>query len=332
MVRLLFLVGLLNTPIFLQAVTVKRVAKCMGSRFEITAVASTDTAANAAIDAAYGEIERIEAMISSWRPDSYTSQVNRMAGQSPVVVPRELLQLVARAQKVSQLTEGAFDITFASYGRLWNFKADPPVLPSEDALAKAKVGVGFQHIELDRDQSSIFLRHPQTRLGFGAIGKGYAANRAVKVLKDSGLSAGLVNAGGDLLAFGVQEDGEPWQIVIANPRSRNQVFARLVIADQAVVTSGDYENYMVIDGKRYGHIINPKTGMPVEEVISATVFCPDAELADALATAVTVMGVERGMALINQLKHIEAVLIDADEEVHASNGIQAMMVTGEESL
>lgn len=316
----------------LHAVTIKRVAKHMGSRFEITVVAASEVEANQVIDKAYAEIERIEAMISSWRPDSFTSAINDQAGVRPVKVPSELFQLINRSLKVSTLTDGAFDITFASFGRLWDFKAETPKLPSEESLAQAKLGVGYHHIQLDKAEQTVYLDHPQTRIGFGAIGKGYAANAAVILLKHLGIEHGLVNAGGDLLSFGTQENGAPWSIVIANPRSRDQVFARLNINDRAVVTSGDYENFFVLDGKRYSHIINPKTGFPVEEVVSATVLCPDAELADALATAVSVMGVRDGMALIARLKNVDAVLINADGEVTYSKNIQPMTQGNEEAL
>lgn len=316
----------------LHAETVKKVAKHMGSRFEITVVAETQVSADHAIAQAYAEIERIEAMISSWRPDSFTSAVNRNAGVQAVVVPTELYDLIARSLKVSRLTSGAFDITFASFGRLWDFKADPPQLPSAEALAIAKQGVGYQHIALDPVHHTVYLDHPQTRIGFGAIGKGYAANRAINLLKEQGMQAALVNAGGDLISYGKQADGEPWRVVIANPRARDQVFARLSIEDQAVVTSGDYENFFMHDGKRYSHIINPQTGYPVEEVISATIMCPDAELADALATAVSVLGIDAGLALVAQLKHVEAVLIDVDGKVHFSKNIQSLTQSPQEAL
>lgn len=315
-----------------EAATVKKVEKHMGSRFEITAVATDGQQAEQAIAAAYAEIERIEAMISSWRETSHTSDVNRNAGEVAVVVPDELFGLIHRSLKVSELTDGAFDITFASYGHLWNFKVDPPVLPTEQALAAAKEGVGYQHIVLDKEAKTVFLNHRKTKIGFGAIGKGYAANRAVMTLKKFGVESGLVNAGGDLMCFGKQEDGEPWSVVIANPRARDQVFARLKIGDQSIVTSGDYENFFIHQGKRYGHIINPKTGYPVEEVVSATIICPDAELADALATSVSVLGVVEGMALVERIKNVEAVLVDVDGQVHFSQNIQSMMLSGEEAL
>jgi len=305
-----------------RAATEKVVAKKMGSRFEITAIHSQAAHARQAIDAAYSEIDRIEAIISSWRPDSHTSAINRQAGLAPVQVPEELFSLIRRAKKVSQLTEGAFDITYAGFGKLWNFKAASPKIPDGDAIAAALETVGYQNIQLDPQRHTVFLTKKGMRIGFGAIGKGYAANRAVFILKQNGIESGVVNAGGDMVVFGHQEDGRLWEVGVAHPRQRDRVFAKLRLSEQAVVTSGDYESYITIDGERYAHILNPKTGYPVNFLQSVTVICPDGELADALATAIFVMGREKGLTLVDRLDRIEAMVVDANGQRWYSQNLQ----------
>ncbi len=297
----------------------------MGSRFELTVVHESEVGARKALAAGWAEIDRIEAMISSWRDDSETSEINRNAGLKPVVVSQELFNLIRRSLRVSKLTDGAFDITFDTVGRYWNFKKKDAPLPDEEQIATALVHTGYQHVFLDPDLRSVSLATPDTRIGFGAIGKGFAANRVVFVLKDHGVTGGIVNAGGDLVIFGVQEDDTPWRIGIANPLDRDTVFAYLDVTEMAVVTSGDYENFIEIDGVRYSHIIDPRTGRPVQEVRSVTVVCPDGELADALATGVSVLGVENGLKLINRLNGIEAMLVDREGKIHFSNNLQGML-------
>ena len=309
----------------------------MGSPFHITAVSTDEAQAREAVEAAFAEIDRIEARISSWRESSETSALNRHSGQGPMVVSDELFGLIERSLKVSKLTGGAFDISFAGAGKLWDFKAKPPVLPEPEALREGLDRVGYRWIHLDREARTVELARPGMRIGFGGIGKGYAANRAVRTLKDHGIQSGLVNAGGDLFAFGHQEDGQPWSIGLADPVQRGTVFARLDIVDRAVVTSGDYERFIEIDGVRYAHILDPRTGYPVRGVRSVTVVCPDGELADALATSVFVLGVEQGLRLIERLRGVEALVIDDQGRLHPSTSFQTRRVTpttspGQETL
>ena len=301
--------------------TARSVRKKMGSRFEVTAVHADAATAWRAVEAAYAEVDRLEALISEWIETSETSALNRNAGVAPVRVSPEVLALVERALAVSRLTDGAFDITFLGVGRLWDLKAAQPAKPDQAALREALGGVGAGKVVIDAAAGTVFLRDPRTRIGFGAIGKGWAANAGVRVLRAHGATGGVVNAGGDLLAFGRREDGRPWRVGIANPLDRDRVFGYLEVTDQAVVTSGDYERYVTIDGERYSHIIDPRTGYPAREVRSATVVCPDAELADALATAVSVLGVEKGLALLDALHGVEGLLVDAQGRIHLSKNL-----------
>ncbi len=305
--------------------TVRDVRKKMGSRFEITVVGDDREAAQGAIERAYGEIDRIEALISSWRESSVTSEINRQAGDRPVTVPRELFDLVRRALKVSELTDGAFDITFDSVGRLWDFKAGASGVPAEEDVQRALADTGYRHVVLDDAAGTVFLARPGTRIGFGALGKGYAANRAVRELKEAGAQHGIVNAGGDLFAFGRRDGGGPWTIGVADPLRRDQVFAHLTLADTAAVTSGDYESFLEIGGKRYAHILDPRTGYPVDLLKSVTVICPDAELADALATAVFVLGASEGLRLVDRLRGIEALIVDAAGTLHFSKNLTSLI-------
>ncbi len=318
-------------PAALAAETVKNSRSKMGSRFDITVVATDPAAAERAIAAAWAEIDRIEALISSWREDSETSAVNRAAGQQPVAVSDELFGLVRRALKISELSDGAFDITFASLGRLWDFRAEQPVLPDPAELERRLADVDWRQVELDPAAKTIRLGRAGSRIGFGAIGKGYAANRAVFILREQGIRHGVVSAGGDLVAFGKRENGRPWSIGISDPRQPDKVFASLDLSDTAVVTSGDYESFIEIDGKRYAHILDPRTGWPVEHLRSVTVVCPDAELADALATTVFVLGPDKGLALIDRLRGIEGMLVTPSGEILTSSGFDSKRLTMESS-
>ena len=304
------------------AATVKDVRSKMGSRFEITAVHDQEAAAHEAVEAAWAEIDRLEAMISSWREDSETSAVNRNAGVRPVRVSPELFRLIRRAVKVSELTAGAFDITFAGVGDLWDFRSGESAVPGRERIAAALRHVGYRRIVLDEERGTVFLDDPGARIGFGAIGKGYAANRAVFVLKEHGVRGGLVSAGGDLVAFGRREDGEPWSIAIAHPRDPKRVLARIPLTEQAVVTSGDYEQYFIHDGRRYSHIIDPRTGWPASGLQAVTVICPDAELADALATAAFVLGIEEGLALVEPMEGVEALFVTETGEVRSTSNVR----------
>ncbi|MCB0843981.1 MAG: FAD:protein FMN transferase [Bacteroidetes bacterium] len=292
----------------------------MGSRFEIRAIATDDSVAKTAVIQAIEEIKRIESLISSWDPHSQTSEINRMAGVRPVKVSNELFQLISRSLKVSQLTGGAFDISYASADRIWKFDGSMTALPSEEEVAQSVARIGYQKIILNPADTSVYLKEEGMKIGFGAIGKGYAATRAKEIMNQAGATGGLVNAGGDLTCWGESPHPQGWKIGIANPRNRDQLISWISVNDLAVVTSGDYEKFFFLEGKKYAHIIHPKTGYPVQGLQSVSIFCANAELADALATAVFVMGEKEGLALINQLNGIECLIInDKDEMIHSDN-------------
>jgi thiamine biosynthesis lipoprotein len=302
--------------------THKRALKLMGCRFDITVVAKDKTEADLYINLAVAEISRIEKLISSWDANSETSRINNSAGKQAEKVSPELFMLIERAIRISKLTDGAFDISYASMDRIWKFDGSMTEMPSEEEIKESVAKVGYKNIELDKNTSSVFLKLPGMKIAFGAIGKGYAADKAKQLLLKNGVSAGIINASGDMNTWGKQPDGTAWKVAITNPMNKDKAFALLPITEGAVVTSGDYEKFVNFNGKRYAHIIDPRSGYPASGIISATVFAPKAELADALATSIFVMGIDAGIDRINQLPKIECIIIDDKGNIHKSENIK----------
>lgn len=294
----------------------------MGSSFEITVVAEDEDFAKESLAIAKKEIIRIEDLISSWDQKSETSRINRNAGIAAVEVSKELFDLIFRAQQISKLSSGAFDLTFAAIDKLWNFDGKESEMPNPDTLKASVFNIGYQLIELDEESLTVFLPKKGMKIGFGAIGKGYAADRAKQLLVERGVLGGIINASGDMNTWGTKPDGSSWTIGIVNPMNNKKVFSWFSLEHNAVVTSGDYEKFTQINGRRYSHIIDPRTGIPSQGIVSCTVFAGKAELADAIATAIFVMGVESGLFLIDQLPDIEAILIDDSGIIHRSKNIE----------
>ncbi|MFD0988518.1 FAD:protein FMN transferase [Mariniflexile jejuense] len=298
-----------------------RTLKLMGSRFDVTVVAESETKGNEYIDLAVAEITRIEKLISSWDAKSQTSEINRNSGIKPVVVDDELFQLIQRCIKISKLTNGAFDISYASMDKVWFFDGSMTEMPSEEAIKNSVAKVGYQNIILDEKNHSVFLKLEGMKIGFGAIGKGYAADRAKALLQSKGAISGIINASGDLNTWGKQPDGKDWLVAIVNPLNKDNVFSWMPVNNSAVVTSGNYEKYVKFNNVLYTHIIDPRTGYPATGILSATVFTANAELADALATSIFVMGVETGLDFVNQLKGVECIIVDKDNKIKTSKNI-----------
>lgn len=299
----------------------KKVLKLMGTRFEIIAISDNQNLAEKSIQAAIDEITRIENLISSWDPNSQTSEINRNAGIKPTEVDRELFQLIKRSKKISKLTHGVFDISFASLDKLWKFDGSMKKLPTDTELKESVSKIKFNDIILDEKNISVFLKNKGMKIGFGGIGKGYAANRAKIIMLEYGIDNGVVSASGDLNSWGKQEDGKDWGIAITDPNNKSKNLAWLNISNKSVVTSGNYEKFVNIESVNYTHIINPKTGMPVSETKSVTIISPDAEFGDALATSVFIMGEKEGIGLVNKLKNVECVLVNSENEIITSKGI-----------
>eukprot|EP00038_Savillea_parva_P014189 m.10242 g.10242 ORF g.10242 m.10242 type:complete len:320 (+) comp2729_c0_seq1:512-1471(+) len=301
----------------------KKVLRLMGNRFEITVVNEDKNKAEQYIDIAIAEIRRIEKLLTTFADDSQTNQINEAAGEAPVRVDREVFDIIYRSNRIADLTQGAFDISYGSMDkRFWNFDTTMSELPDRATAAAAVRLINYKNVALDKEEQTVFLKEKGMRIGFGGIGKGYAAERAKQLLQGKGVKSGIINAAGDLSAWGHQPDGKPWTIGIADPESVHQPFSYFDITNMAVATSGSYEKYVMIDGKKYSHTIDPKTGYPVSGIKSVTVICPNAEIADAMTTPVIIMGIEAGLGMINQIKGIACIIIDDNDEIYTSNNIK----------
>ena len=301
----------------------KRTMKLMGNQFELTVIAHTIEWANRMIDEGVREIQRIEKLLTTFSDDSETNLINRNAGIQPVSVSDETFMLIERSIKISSITQGAFDITYGSIDkRLWNFDQTMTSLPPAKKAKKMVRLINYKNIELDPLKKTVFLREKGMRIGFGGIGKGYAAEMAKEIMKEKGVTSGIVNASGDLTTWGMQPDGKPWTVGIVHPDFKCLPFSYMNISDMAVATSGNYEKYIMVDGKKYSHTIDPHTGLPVTGIKSVTVISPNAEICDAMATPVMIMGIEHGLHLINQLKHVECLIIDDHNKIYTSHNIK----------
>ena len=307
----------------------RRVLRLMGNRFEISVVTANDiTWANARIDVAVAEISRIERLLTTFDEASETARINARAGIGPVIVSTEVYALIDRALRLSALTQGAFDITYGGIDkRLWNFDQQLTTLPDAQTARQLVRLINYRNVRLNPTDSSVFLTEAGMRIGFGGIGKGYAAERAKAILQQQGVANGVVNAAGDLTAWGHQPNGQPWTIGIADPtpttsHTATRAFSHLRISNIAVATSGNYEKFVIIGGKRYAHTIDPRTGYPISGLKSVTILAPNAELADALATPVMVMGVRVGLHLIDQLPHVGCVIIDEHDRLFTSKNLK----------
>lgn len=316
----LFLALLICSNLFAQQVF-KKTKSLLGSPFEITVVATDSVQANQFINMAFDEVTRIEHLISDWIPTTQISKVNQQAGIAAVKVDLEVFELVERALKISKLTDGAFDISYASMDKIWKFDGSMKTMPTEEAIKKSVAKVGYEHILLDANNTTIFLEKEGMKLGLGGIGQGYIADKIKVLLQKNGCTSGLVNVSGDINTWGKQPNGADWSVGIVNPMNKNKVFATFPLYDSAVETSGSYEKYVTFNGKRYSHIIDPRTGYPATGIVSVSVFAKQTELADALATGIFVLGVEVGLDLVNQLKGIGCIIVDEKGAIHASKNI-----------
>jgi len=296
----------------------KRKVSLLGSPFEITVVAKDTIQANQYEDQAIAEVKRIENLISDWIPTTPVSQINQAAGKKAVTVPLELIELIERSIKISKLTDGAFDISYASMDRIWKFDGSMKEMPSPEAIQQSVAKVGYQKIIIDKENQTVMLKDVGMKLGLGGIGQGYIADKIKALLQSNGCVAGLVNVSGDISTWGKQPNGEQWKVGIKNPMNKNKIFATFPLEDTAVETSGSYEKYVTFNGKRYSHIIDTRTGYPATGLISVSVFAKTTELADALATGVFVMGKDAGMNLVNQLPGISCIMVDEEGKVSTS--------------
>lgn len=300
----------------------KHTEKLMGNMFEITVLAEDMVWANSKLLLAVNEIKRIEKLLTTFNQSSQTNQINQQAGISAVKVDQEVIELIERSIKISKVTDGAFDITYGSIDKkLWNFDQTMTSLPSLKQAKSMVRLINYKNILLNKKDNTVMLKEAGMRIGFGGIGKGYAAEMAKALLIKEGVKSGIVNASGDLTTWGNQPNGKPWTIGIVDPSHKNHPFSYVDVTNMAVATSGNYEKYIQIDGVKYSHTINPKTGLPVTGIKSVTIISPNAEIADAMATPVTIMGITAGLNMINQINYLGCIIIDDNNKIYTSKNI-----------
>lgn len=300
----------------------KRTTLLMGGRFDISIVAKDSLSAEKNIDEVIAEITRIENLISDWKPSSQVSEVNQNAGIRPVKVDREVFELTQRAIHFSEISNGAFDISFAAMDRIWKFDGSMTEMPLAEAIKKSVEKVGYRNIVLDSVNSTIFLKLKGMKIGFGALGEGYATDKCRDMMLAKGIQAGIINGSGDMSTWGTQPDGKAWKIGITNPFQTDKIIAVVPLKQEAVATSGSYEKFVVFDGKRYSHIINPATGMPATGLCSVTVFGPNAETANGLSTSLMVLGKTVGLDLLEKFSSYSCLMITDDGKIIKSKNLK----------
>jgi thiamine biosynthesis lipoprotein len=305
-------------PLLAYAEWFQREEAIMGTRVAVELWSEDRALAERAMDAVIAEMRRTDELMSTYKPESQLSQVNAHAHERPVQVDPDIIEVVERSFEVSRMSGGAFDITYASVGYLYDYRAHQK--PTDAQIAAALPGVDYRKVQVDREAHTIRFLREGVRIDLGGIAKGYAVDRAVQHLRELGIRHAMVNAGGDTRLLGDRR-GKPWMVGIRDPRSAGRVVMRVPLADEAISTSGDYERYFEEDGVLYHHILVPSTGRSARGVRSATVIGPDATLTDGLSTTLFVLGVERGMLLIARLPGVEAVMVDDEGRIYYSDGL-----------
>jgi FAD:protein FMN transferase len=290
----------------------------MGTRIVVELWATDKAQGNAAIEAVLAEMRRVDEAMSTYKPSSELSIVNARAAQGPIKITPELFDLLNTALEYSRITDGAFDVTYASVGYLYDFRKH--VRPDEKQIAAALPGINYRHMELDRKNSTVHFARTGMRVDLGGIGKGHAVDRGIAVLQARGIEHALVTAGGDSRIIG-DRFGNPWVVGIRHPDRKDEVIARIPLEDAAISTSGDYERYFDENGVRYHHIIDPKTGHSASKVRSATIIGPTATRTDGLSKTAFVLGPEKAIEIYNRLDDIDAVLVTPEGKVLYTKGL-----------
>lgn len=304
------------------AVVVKRTQMHMGTLASITAVASTDQAANRAIDAGFKEVKRLEQLLSTWIPQSELSRVNAAAGVMPIPVSPDTLAVVQRAMQAAEMTGGGFNIAIGPAVEAWNV-IDGQRIPTESELDALRPLLDLQAVHVDVRERTIFLKKAGMRIDVGGIGKGYAADQAVEAMRKAGAVAGVVALSGDIKTFGRLPGGKMFPVGIQHPREDGSVLVWIDLEDEAISTAGDYERFFEREGVRYHHILDPRTLQPARSCQSVTVIAKEGVWADGLDTGIFVMGPERGMELVERLPDVEAIIVDRDGHMLVSSGLKS---------
>jgi len=297
----------------------ERTEAIMGTRCYVELWADDPVKGNDAIDAVMAELRRIDNLMSHYKPESQLSQINQYANERPVAVDKELFDLIKLSTHYSQITEGAFDITYASVGYLYDYPNH--VHPTEEQIREKLPAVNWRNILFDEEHHTVRFEHPGMRIDLGGIGKGYAVDRGIDILKARGIQRALVTAGGDSRIIG-DRMGRPWLIAVRHPDNPNKVVTRIPLSDSAVSTSGDYERYFDEGGVRYHHIIDPHTGHSASKVRSATILAPTATQTDGMSKTAFVLGPEKALEIINRMPEYDAVFVLPDGHVLYSNGLR----------
>ena len=301
---------------------VTRAHQTMGAEVRVTAWTEDESSAHAAMSAVFDEFDRLDALLSVWRPGSDVLKVNAAAGRSPVRVSHETLEVLQVAQQVSEWTGGKFDVTFAALADVWKFDHDRDGrVPTPAEVAARLPLIDYTAVVIDAGAGTVFISRSGMRMHLGGVGKGYAIDRAVAMFRHAGLDNFMVQFGGDLFVSGRAPDG-PWRLGINDPRGApDDAFALLALHNSTFSTSGDYERAFLKDGERYHHILDPDTGAPARDCVSVTIVAKTAVLADALSTGVFILGPQAGMALVERLPDVEAVIVAATNDVLISSGL-----------
>jgi thiamine biosynthesis lipoprotein len=299
---------------------IKREETVMGTAISVELWSDNYLAGITAIDAVMNEMHRIDRAMSPHKADSELSVINRDAGTGPMAISAEMFHLLARATYFSRLSNGAFDITYAAVGRLFDYRLH--TRPTSDELAKARLAVGYRNVQLDAKNMTVQFARPDVCIDLGGFAKGHAVDNATKILRQFGIAHANVSAGGDSRVIGDRR-GRPWMIGIRDPRSADGVIAVLPLEDTSISTSGDYERFFIEDGTRFHHLIDPATGHSPSNVRSVTILAEDGLTTEAFSKIVFVLGRDKGMKLIESQDSVDAIIVDANGVLHYSTGLLA---------
>lgn len=303
--------------------TVQKTEQIMGTEVTITVVAKSRAEGAAAIEQGMAEIRRLDRMMSLYRDDSQVTKVNLAAGSRPVKVSPEMIEVAEAAARISALTEGAFDVTVGPLVVLWQMRLKEGRVPADEEIARVRQRVNYRNIVIDRKEGTLFLRKPNMVMDFGGVAKGYAADRAVDVLRKKGINDAIIAIAGDIRLIGRRADGKPWRVGVQHPREKGKTLAVLDLTDTYISTSGDYERYTIVQKKRYHHIIDPRTGRPARGMQTVTVVADRGEVGDPLTTALFILGPDHGMQILKASGY-EAIMGDASGRVIMTDGIRIM--------
>ena len=293
----------------------------MGTLFDITISHPDEKKAQKAIKKAFDEIQRIEFLASKYISKSEIAKINQSSAENAFRINIEVYELLRKSIHYSQISNGAFDITIGAIQDIWDFDNENHAIPFSETLLRSLPLVDYKNIVLEKNYY-VRLKKNGIKLDLGAVAKGYAVDRGIEIIRNEDINNAILNGGGDLKCIGEKSSGSPWKIGVRHPRQPSSIIASLECKNISMATSGDYQKFFIKDGVRYHHLLNPENGMPAQGMQSVTILSKDAVMADAMATAVFVMGAEQGVKFIESQDRLEGILITADEKKIISNGLK----------